>query len=253
MSKRPGSATTAERSSLTQTTTPLGAADVVTGQHASIDIPHFRAELTATYTDVALDTATFATVPEARPATACRRAPGSTVPGMNGTQIGLIGAGEMGSGIGGPPRGARRRRPYDAAGRSAASAERVRTRRIGRRRRSRGDRAQLRAGALDRAAGSRARRRRAFAGGLAPGGRRAPLYVDCNAVAPETTRAIGAVDRRPPACASSTRGSSAGAARGIRRAAHLRLRRRTSRNSRRSPRYGLEVGRWTARSVPRRR
>jgi hypothetical protein len=47
---------------LTQTYAALGAADVVTQQHATIDIPHFRAELTATYTDLTLDTPTFAGV-----------------------------------------------------------------------------------------------------------------------------------------------------------------------------------------------
>ncbi len=49
---------------LIQTYTALGSADVVTEQHATIDIPHMRAELTATYTHVALETPTFATVPE---------------------------------------------------------------------------------------------------------------------------------------------------------------------------------------------
>ncbi len=49
---------------LTQTYAAVGAADVVTAQHAEIDIPHMRAELTATYTDVSLDQPMFATVPE---------------------------------------------------------------------------------------------------------------------------------------------------------------------------------------------
>jgi hypothetical protein len=49
---------------LTQTYSPVGSADVVTQQHATIDIPHMRAELTATYTNVSLDTPMFATVPE---------------------------------------------------------------------------------------------------------------------------------------------------------------------------------------------
>jgi hypothetical protein len=49
---------------LTQTYTAIGSADVVTAQHATIDIPHMRAELTATYTNVAIDTPTFATVPD---------------------------------------------------------------------------------------------------------------------------------------------------------------------------------------------
>jgi hypothetical protein len=48
---------------LTQTYAPVGEADVVTEQHATIDIPHMRAELSATYTNVALDAPTFATVP----------------------------------------------------------------------------------------------------------------------------------------------------------------------------------------------
>jgi hypothetical protein len=48
---------------LTQTYTAVGSADVVTQQHATIDIPHMRAELTATYTNVAVDGAMFATVP----------------------------------------------------------------------------------------------------------------------------------------------------------------------------------------------
>ena len=47
---------------LTQTYTPVGSTDVVTAQHATIDIPHMRAELTATYTNVAVDTPMFATV-----------------------------------------------------------------------------------------------------------------------------------------------------------------------------------------------
>ena len=49
---------------LTQTYAPVGSVDVVMQQHATIDIPHFRAELTATYSGVTLDTSTFATVPE---------------------------------------------------------------------------------------------------------------------------------------------------------------------------------------------
>jgi hypothetical protein len=49
---------------LTQTYASLGSADVVTQQHATIDIPHFRAELSATYTDLTLDTPTFAGVSE---------------------------------------------------------------------------------------------------------------------------------------------------------------------------------------------
>jgi hypothetical protein len=47
---------------LTQTYGALGAADVVTAQHATFDIPHMRAELTATYTDLLIDTPTIATV-----------------------------------------------------------------------------------------------------------------------------------------------------------------------------------------------
>ncbi len=49
---------------LTQTFAEVGAAAVVTEQHAQIDIPHFRAELTALYTNIAIDTATVAGVPE---------------------------------------------------------------------------------------------------------------------------------------------------------------------------------------------
>jgi len=49
---------------LTQTYTALGASDVVTQQRATIDIPHMRAEVTATYTNVAVDSPMFATVPE---------------------------------------------------------------------------------------------------------------------------------------------------------------------------------------------
>lgn len=49
---------------LTQTYTAVGSADVVTQQHATIDIPHMRAEVTATYTNVTIDTPMFATVPE---------------------------------------------------------------------------------------------------------------------------------------------------------------------------------------------
>jgi hypothetical protein len=49
---------------LMQTYDSLGGADVVTEQHATIDIPHMRAELSAIYTNLALDTATLATVPE---------------------------------------------------------------------------------------------------------------------------------------------------------------------------------------------
>jgi hypothetical protein len=49
---------------LTQTYAPAGAADVVMQQHATIEIPHFRAELTATYTNVTLESAMFATVPD---------------------------------------------------------------------------------------------------------------------------------------------------------------------------------------------
>jgi hypothetical protein len=49
---------------LTQTYGAVGSADVVTQQHATIDIPHMRAEVTATYTNIALDSPMFATVPE---------------------------------------------------------------------------------------------------------------------------------------------------------------------------------------------
>ena len=49
---------------LTQTYSPVGPSDVVLNQHAEIDIPHMRAEVTATYTNVTLDTPMFATVPE---------------------------------------------------------------------------------------------------------------------------------------------------------------------------------------------
>ncbi len=49
---------------LTQTYAAVGANDVVTVQHASFDIPHMRAELTATYTKVVVDTPMFATVNE---------------------------------------------------------------------------------------------------------------------------------------------------------------------------------------------
>jgi len=49
---------------LTQTYSELGTADVVTAQHATIDIPHMRAELTATYSELVIDTPTIATVNE---------------------------------------------------------------------------------------------------------------------------------------------------------------------------------------------
>jgi hypothetical protein len=48
---------------LTQSYVAVGAADVVTEQHATIDIPHMRADLSAAYTNVALDAPTLATVP----------------------------------------------------------------------------------------------------------------------------------------------------------------------------------------------
>jgi hypothetical protein len=48
---------------LVQTYAAFGAADVVTGQHATIDIPHVRADVSADYTNVALDAPTFATLP----------------------------------------------------------------------------------------------------------------------------------------------------------------------------------------------
>jgi hypothetical protein len=47
---------------LTQTYEAIGSTDVVTAQHATFDIPHMRAELTATYTNVVVDTSMFATV-----------------------------------------------------------------------------------------------------------------------------------------------------------------------------------------------
>jgi len=47
---------------LTQTYAPIGSTDVVTAQHAAFDIPHMRAELTATYSNVVVDTPMFATV-----------------------------------------------------------------------------------------------------------------------------------------------------------------------------------------------
>ena len=49
---------------LTQTYAPIGSTDVVTAQHATFDIPHMRAELTATYTNVVVDTPMFATLNE---------------------------------------------------------------------------------------------------------------------------------------------------------------------------------------------
>lgn len=49
---------------LTQTYAPLGSSDVVTEQHATIDIPHMRAEVTATYRNVTLDIPLVAGVPE---------------------------------------------------------------------------------------------------------------------------------------------------------------------------------------------
>jgi hypothetical protein len=49
---------------LTQTYSAVGPDDVVTGQHAVIDIPYMRAELTATYTNVTLESATFAGLQE---------------------------------------------------------------------------------------------------------------------------------------------------------------------------------------------
>jgi hypothetical protein len=49
---------------LTQTYTAVGSADIVTQQHATIDIPHMRAEVNATYTNIAVDSPMFATVPD---------------------------------------------------------------------------------------------------------------------------------------------------------------------------------------------
>jgi hypothetical protein len=49
---------------LTQSYSAIGPDDVVTAQHATIDIPHMHAELTATYTHVTLESATFAGVQE---------------------------------------------------------------------------------------------------------------------------------------------------------------------------------------------
>jgi hypothetical protein len=49
---------------LTQTYAALGGGDVVTQQHATIDIPHMRADVTATYSNVTLDTPLVAGVPE---------------------------------------------------------------------------------------------------------------------------------------------------------------------------------------------
>jgi hypothetical protein len=48
---------------LEQTYASFGAADVVTAQRATVDIPHVRAELSAAYTNVAIDAPTFATLP----------------------------------------------------------------------------------------------------------------------------------------------------------------------------------------------
>jgi hypothetical protein len=48
---------------LEQTYAAIGSADIVTAQHATIDIPHIRGEVSADYTNVALDTPTFATLP----------------------------------------------------------------------------------------------------------------------------------------------------------------------------------------------
>jgi hypothetical protein len=47
---------------LTQTYAPIGSTDVVTAQHATFNIPHMRADLTATYTNVVVDAPMFATV-----------------------------------------------------------------------------------------------------------------------------------------------------------------------------------------------
>lgn len=49
---------------VTQTYAIVDAADVVTEQHGMVDIPHFRADVSAVYTNVRLETATIATVPE---------------------------------------------------------------------------------------------------------------------------------------------------------------------------------------------
>jgi L-threonate 2-dehydrogenase len=113
---------------------------------------------------------------------------------MNGKtghfRIGLIGAGEMGSGVGGwlAAHGADVRTTL--AGRSAASAERIGRAGIG----VVDDLAALaRTCSLvlsivppDRALGVAESFAAAFAGGT-----EAPLYADCNAVAPETVRRIG--------------------------------------------------------------
>jgi hypothetical protein len=47
---------------LTQSYAAVGENDVVTAQQAIFDIPHMRAELTATYTNVVVDTPMFATL-----------------------------------------------------------------------------------------------------------------------------------------------------------------------------------------------
>jgi len=107
-------------------------------------------------------------------------------------RIGLIGAGEMGSGVGGwlVAHGAGVRTTL--AGRSAASAERVRRAGIG----TEDDLAAVARGSAlvlsivppDRALSVA----EGFVRSYVPGGR-PPVYVDCNAVAPETVRQIGDV------------------------------------------------------------
>lgn len=114
---------------------------------------------------------------------------------MNGTTarpaIGLIGAGEMGSGIGGwlVSHGADVRTTL--AGRSAASAERVRRARIA----VVDDLAAVARAAVilsivppDRAVSVAEGFVAAYAARPEP-----PVYVDCNAIAPETARAVAAV------------------------------------------------------------
>jgi putative dehydrogenase len=108
------------------------------------------------------------------------------------TRVGLIGAGEMGSGIGGWLAGHGADVRTTLAGRSAASAERVNRAGIG----TVEDLAAIaRTCPLvlsivppDKALGVA----RAFAAAYARGSARV-VYVDCNAIAPETASAIGAV------------------------------------------------------------
>ena len=212
----------------------VGSADVVTAQHATFDIPHMRAELTATYTE---RRRRHADVRHRQRSLAARRRAGMRagrgVPTVSphGCESDLhAGRADRRRRDGQRRRrvacGARRRRAHDARG----------TQRGERRARATGPASasstispRSRARARWCCRSCRRTRRSSVAEGFVAAyarGPAPPVYVDCNAIAPETATAIGEVIA----------------------AAGMRLRRR--RHHRRTARARATTARTSTRAVP---